>query len=64
MFQIPSKRKHRDPKTTGKYRSTANQSGKRHRRKATTEERRQMQATQPDVTLVLLPSGKRRFVRV
>lgn len=63
MIQIPSKRKHREPKTAGRYRSSANQSGKKNRRKASPAERQEMQARQPHVTLVILPSGKRRFVR-
>lgn len=59
------KHKYTQPRTTGKYRSSSNDSGTRgrRRRKASDAERAAMRATQPNVTLVLLPGGKRRFVR-
>lgn len=59
------KGKYRQPKSSGRYRSAHNDSGTRgqRRRKATDAQRAAMRATQPHVTLVLLPTGKRRFVR-
>lgn len=59
------KAKYTRPKTAGRYRSSSNQAGTRGKtyRKATDRERAEIQARQPRVTLVLLPSGKRRFVR-
>jgi hypothetical protein len=58
------KAKYLRPKTGGRYRSSSNDSGTKGktRRKASDAERAAMRATQPRVTLVLLPSGKRRFV--
>jgi hypothetical protein len=59
------KAKYATDKTTGGYRSSHND-GKRRvapRRKLKDRERAAAQARQPHVTLVLLPSGKRRFVR-
>jgi hypothetical protein len=58
------KAKYLRPKTGGRYRSSSNDSGTKGktRRKATDAQRAAMRATQPLVTLVLLPSGKRRFV--
>lgn len=53
-------------KTTGRYRSSHNQQGDRskRRRRASDAERAAQLTTRPNVTLVLLPSGKRRFIRV
>lgn len=59
------KEKYTQRKTKGKYKSKHN-SGKRSevpRRKATDKERAEMKARQPTVTMVVQPSGKRRFVR-
>jgi hypothetical protein len=52
-------------KTAGRYRSSHNDQGDRskRRRHATDAERAAMRERQPDVTLVLLPSGKRRVER-
>lgn len=60
------KHKYTRSKTSGRYRSSSNDSGTRGKtyRKASDKERAEIQARQPDVTLVLLPSGKRKFVRV
>lgn len=60
------KAKHADAKPTGKYKSKHNDGTKRRarpRRKATDKERAAIHATQPLVTLELLPNGKRRFTR-
>lgn len=59
------KAKYSRGKSTGRYRSNHNQQGDRskRRRRASDAERAAQQASQPRVTLVLLPSGKRRFVR-
>jgi hypothetical protein len=59
------KNKYSRNRSTGSYRSSHNDSGTRgrRRRKANDAERAAMRATQPLVTLVLLPGGKRRFVR-
>lgn len=60
------KSKHASDKPVGKYKSKHNDGAKRRtrpKRKATDKERAAIHATQPLVTLVLLPSGKRRFVR-
>lgn len=59
------KRKYRAYKPTGKYQSKHND-GKRRaasRRKLPEKERVRVQAAQPLVTLVLLPSGKKTFTR-
>lgn len=59
------KAKYARDKTTGRYRSGHNQQGDRskRRRRATDAERAAQAASRTDVTLVLLSSGKRRFVR-
>jgi len=59
------KSKYTQPKTRGKYKSSSNDSGTRgkNKRKVGDRERAEIQARQPSVTLVLTPSGKRRFVR-
>lgn len=59
------KSKYTQPKTRGKYKSSSNDSGARgkNRSKVNDRERAVIQARQPIVTLLLLPSGKRRFVR-
>jgi hypothetical protein len=59
------KAKYTQSKTRGKYKSSSNDSGSRgkNRRKVNDKERAEIHARQPSVTLVLLPSGKRRFVR-
>lgn len=53
-------------KTTGRYRSSHNDQGDRskRRRRASDRERAEQRARMPEVTLELLPSGKRRLVRV
>lgn len=61
------KAKHADAKPTGKYKSKHNDGAKKRatpRRKATDKERAAIHASQPLVTLELLPNGKRRFTRV
>lgn len=60
------KAKYARDKTTGRYRSSHNQQGDRSKRRqrATDLERADQRARQPQVTLEVLPSGKRRFVRV
>lgn len=60
------KAKYADPKRTGHYRSNHNQQGDRskRRRRATDAERAAQRERHVAVALVLLPSGKRRFVRV
>lgn len=59
------KHKYTRTKTAGRYRSSSNDSGTRGKtyRKVSDQERAAIRARQPEVTLVLLPSGKRRFVR-
>jgi hypothetical protein len=59
------KAKYRRHRSTGRYRSSHNDSGTRNktRRKASDAERAEMRARQPEVVLELLPSGRRRFVR-
>lgn len=59
------KKKYTAAKTRGKYKSSNNDSAKRraNRRKATDRERTEIQARQPDVAMVLGPTGKRTFVR-
>lgn len=60
------KAKHASDKPAGRYKSKHNDGTKRRvkpKRKATDKERAAMSATQPLVTLVLLPSGKRRFTK-
>lgn len=66
MPQTWLKGKYRQPRSTGRYRSSHNQQGDRskRRRRATDLERADQRARQPQVTLEVLPSGKRRFVRV
>jgi hypothetical protein len=63
MRNMPSKEKYRVEKTRGKNKPSHNDKGVSTRRHASDAERREIQAWQPKVTLVLLPSGKRRFVR-
>lgn len=60
------KAKYSRDKTTGRYRSSHNQQGDRskRRRRATDAERVAQRERHVAVALVLLPSGKRRFVRV
>jgi hypothetical protein len=60
------KRKYTEPKHTGRYRSSSNDQGTRgsSRRKASDAVRADQAARRPEVTLELLPSGRRRFVRV
>lgn len=59
------KAKYRRQRTTGRYRSSHNDQGTRGktRRRATPAERAEQDARRVDVTLELLPSGRRRFVR-
>jgi hypothetical protein len=60
------KRKYAVDKPTGKYKSKHNDGAKRRarpRRKLGDKERAVAQANQPLVTLVLLPTGKKTFVR-
>lgn len=59
------KNKYSRNKTTGRYRSSHNDQGDRSRRRrpATDAERVALRARQPEVTLVLMPNGKRRLVR-
>lgn len=59
------KAKYSATKTTGRYRSSHNDQGdrSRRRRRASDAERAAQRARMPEVTLELLPSGKRRFVR-
>lgn len=66
MPQTWLKAKYRRSRSTGRYRSSHNDQGTRSktRRRASDRERAAQQATQPQVTLELLPSGRRRFVRV
>jgi len=64
MEQLPSKAKYRQPKSTGKYKPAHNDSVRRRRRvKVSDRHKLEILASQPKVTLVLLPTGKRRFVR-
>lgn len=58
------KHKYTQTRTAGRYRSSSNDSGTKGKtkRKASDAERAAIHARQPRVTLVLLPSGKRRFV--
>lgn len=58
------KAKYSQSRSTGRYRSSHNDSGTRgrRRRKATEAQRAAIRAAQPRVTLVLSPGGKRRFV--
>lgn len=65
MEQLKSKYKYRQPKSSGKYKSSTNDSTRRraNKRKVSDKLKLEILASQPRVTLVLLPSGKRRFVR-
>lgn len=60
------KGKYRQPRSTGRYRSSHNDQGdrSRRRRRASDRERAEQRARMPEVTLELLPGGRRRFVRV
>jgi hypothetical protein len=62
MIQMQSKLKYRQEKTRSKYKPSHNDNNKSTKHKSTEQERREMQARQPKVTLVMLPSGKKRFV--
>lgn len=59
------KHKYAVQKRTGGYRSGHNDGVRRgtQRRKLNDKAKLQVSATQPRVTLLLLPNGKRRFVR-
>jgi hypothetical protein len=60
------KAKYRKPKPVGKYKSSlTGDSTKRRPNKHKMSDKRKLEikAEQPLVTMVLLPSGKRRFVR-
>lgn len=64
MYRMKSKTKYTQPKTRGKYKPSHNDSTRRRpRHKISDRAKLEQQETQPNVTLVLLPSGKRRFVR-
>jgi hypothetical protein len=60
------KAKYTRDKTVGRYRSSHNDQGTRSKnyRKASDAVRADQLARRPAVTLVVLPSGRRRFVRV
>lgn len=59
------KAKYARDRSTGRYRSSHNDQGTRGktRRRATPAERAEQDARRVEVTLELLPSGRRRFVR-
>lgn len=58
------KAKYRQPKTAGKYRSVTGRSGSSRKHvPMSTAELRAIQASQPKVTLVIGPTGKRTFIR-
>ena len=65
MQQLKSKSKYTQPKSTGKYKPSHNDSTRRRATKRKVSDKRKLEilASQPRVTLVLLPTGKRRFVR-
>jgi hypothetical protein len=65
MHEMKSKSKYTQSKTRGKYKSSSNDSTRRRagRHKVSDKRKLEILASQPKVTLVLLPSGKRRFVR-
>lgn len=60
------KTKYATSKTRGRYRSAHNDQGTRSKtyRKASDAVRADQLVRRPDVTLEVLPSGRRRFVRV
>lgn len=66
MEQIALRAKYRRGGSTGGYKSKHNDGTKRRatpRRKVSDKLKQEIRATQPLVTLALLPSGKRRFER-
>lgn len=64
-MEVKLKQKYAQPKSVGGNKSKHNDGTKRRarpKRKATDRERAVIQATQPLVTLVVLQSGKKKFI--
>lgn len=65
-MEIPLKGKYRAQRSTGRYKSKHNDGTRRRatsRTKVNDKRKVEILASQPLVTLWVLPSGKRRFVR-
>lgn len=64
MIQVKSKRKYTRNKSVGGNKPSSNDSTRRRAGKHKVSDKRKLeiQASQPRVTMVLLPNGKRRFV--
>lgn len=64
MIQIPVKKKYQVTVPGSRYKSTSNDSVRRRtRRKVSDKLKLEIQASQPRMVLVLLPSGKKRMRR-